>query len=133
MPDNQYAVAKEAQYGDTWAGQYDLEILEDLKQSCDVSVGDALLFNRYTWHKTHEILPGPMKCRTAIVLRVVSADAVFDKEFFEQTIALRNKVKLPPSFGHLLAHLDNGITMREAVKKGVSICSSSPADVCCDI
>lgn len=118
---NQYAVTKEAQYGESWAGQYDQAMLEDLKQDCDMEPGDALLFNRYTWHKTHEILPGPMKCRTAVVLRIVSADASFDRELFEKTMELRSKVTLPPSFGHMLLDFDDGITMREAVAAGVSI------------
>ena len=121
MPDNPYAVTKEAQYGESWAGQYDIEMLEDLKQDCDMALGDAFLFNRYTWHKSHEILPGPMQCRTAIVLRVVSVDAVFDKQLFKKTMELRSKVKLPPSFGHMLMDFNDGITMREAVAAGVSL------------
>lgn len=120
-PENTYAVTKKAQYGDSWAGPYDVAMLEDLKQDCDMAVGDALLFNRYTWHKTHEILPGPIQCRTAVVLRVVSADARFDRQLFEQTMALRSKVKLPPSFGHLLMDFDDGIPIRDAVAAGASL------------
>ena len=67
-PDNRYHSAKHQQYGENWAGEYDHEMFGDLQQECDMQLGDALLFNRYTWHKTHEIRPGPIPCRTAIVL-----------------------------------------------------------------
>jgi hypothetical protein len=123
IPSNKYDEAKKEQYGDRWAGKYDLEMLDDLKQECDMALGDAFLSNRYTWHKTHKLRPGPIQCRTAIVLRIVSADALFDKHLFEKTMELRNKVQVPPSFGHMLTQFDNGTSMREAVAAGVSLYS----------
>jgi hypothetical protein len=129
IPCNKYDEAKWEQYGDRWTGEYDLKMLEDLKQEGDMELGDVLFFNRYIWHKTHEIRSGIIPSRTAIVFRMVSADALFDKNLFEKTMALRNKIKVPDSFGHLLAEFDDGISMREAVASGISIFSSTKADI----
>jgi cyanophycin synthetase len=120
-PGDRYGTAKNGQYGDTWVGPLDQELLTDLKQGCDMELGDALVFDRYTWHKSHPLGPGPIPSRTAIVLRVVSADARFDKALFENVMANRADQDPPPSFGHLLAAFDDGTPMREAVAAGVSI------------
>lgn len=46
--------------------------------------GDALLFNRYVWHKSCALEPGPMKRRRVFVLRLVEADAIYDGTFVKK-------------------------------------------------
>jgi len=123
IPSNDFDEAKWNQYGDRWAGEYDLKMLDNLKQEGDMKLGDALLFNRYTWHKTHALGSGIIPSRTAIVFRMVSGNALFDKTLFNKTMEMRNKIKVPDSFGHMLMNLNDGITMREVKELGISIFS----------
>ena len=123
IPCNKFDEAKWEQYGDRWTGEYDTEMLEELKKEEDMELGDALLFNRYIWHKTHKLHAGEMPSRTAIVLRMVSENALFDKTLFEKTMEMRSKIKVPDSFGHMLMKFNDGISMKEAEELGVSIFS----------
>ncbi len=118
---NRYGDGKSEQYGDTWVGEFDRAVLNDNKRECDMELGDALMFNRYTWHKSHPLGPGPLPSRTAIVLRVVGADSRFNKHLFERVMENRADQDPPPSFGDLLAPFEHGTTLREAVDAGVSI------------
>ncbi len=115
------AAAKAAQYEDRWYGAFDLEMLEDLSHPLDMDVGDALVFDRYTWHRSEALAPGPIETRTAVAFRAVDADARFDKRLFEQSMAHRVDDEVPPLFGHLLCELEDGIRMRDAVALGVSL------------
>lgn len=118
----QLAAARHSQYGKArWYGDFDLEMLDDLGHERDMDVGDALIFDRYTWHRSQELKPGPIEARTAVALRVVDADARFDKPFFELSMKHRADDDVPPLFGHLLSGLDDGIRMREALASGVSL------------
>lgn len=113
--------AKQAQYEDRWYGAYDLEMLEDLAHERDMEVGDALIFDRFTWHRSQKLGPGPIQTRTAVAFRAVDADARFDKVLFERSMLHRTEEDVPPLFGHLLGDLEDGIRMREAAERGVSL------------
>lgn len=115
------AVGKQAQYEDRWYGAYDLEMLEDLGQERDMDVGDALIFDRFTWHRSQRLAPGPIETRTTVAFRAVDADARFDKALFEQSMEHRTDDDVPPLFGHLLLELEDGVPMREAAERGISL------------
>ena len=126
QPGDPVEAARADQFGYRWAGAYDHLMFDALKTSCDMRVGDIFLFDRFTWHRSHPLRPGPCDRRTAVVLRVVAADARFDKLLFEDAMAAREAVSVPPLFGHRLAHLPHGITMREAVASGISVWTPVP-------
>lgn len=119
--DRRLAAAKQAQYEDRWYGAYDLEMLEDLAHERDMEVGDALIFDRFTWHRSQPLAPGPLAARTAVAFRAVDADARFDKALFERSMRHRVDDDVPPLFGHLLRDLDDGIRMRDAAELGASL------------
>lgn len=115
------SAGKQAQYEDRWYGAYDLEMLEDLGHERDMEVGDALIFDRFTWHRSQKLAPGPIRARTAVAFRAVDADARFDKALFDRSMQHRTEEDVPPLFGHLLCELEDGIRMREAAELGVSL------------
>lgn len=124
MPNGHYSKPKYQQYLDSnWAGSYDRVMLDDLKQECSVELGDVLLFNRNTWHKSQELLPnGPLKKRTTIIFRLVSLDAIIDRTLFEKTIErMKLEGSVPPkSFGHRLGAFKDGDSIRDAINAGIS-------------
>ncbi|MEZ4848462.1 MAG: hypothetical protein R3B93_07560 [Bacteroidia bacterium] len=123
-PGGLYEQAKYGQYQENhWSGEFDKIMLDSLQQECDMELGDALLFNRNTWHKSQEMLPnGPLKKRTSIIFRLVDIDSVITRTLFEKTIQ-RMKIEgtVPPnSFGHRLGAFKDGDTIRDAIEAGVS-------------
>ena len=121
-----HARARAEQFGYRWAGEYDRLMLEELRRDCDMALGDVFLFDRFTWHKTHPFGPGPLASRPVIAVRVVDADARYDKALFEHTMEAREHIEAPPSFGHYLERFDDGVTMREVAAAGVSIWAPPP-------
>lgn len=124
MPNGHYSKPKYKQYlNDNWAGPFDKVMLDNLQQECSVELGDVLFFNRNTWHKSQELLPnGPLKKRTTIIFRLVSLDAKIHRTLFEKTI---ERMKLeggvpPKSFGHRLEGFQDGDSIRDAIRAGVS-------------
>ncbi|MFK8103238.1 MAG: hypothetical protein AB8G15_11960 [Saprospiraceae bacterium] len=124
VPGGAYMKPKFSQYLDAyWTGEFDRVMLDDLQQECNVGIGDALVFNRHTWHKSQPMLPnGPQKKRTAITFRVVGKDSIINKTLFEKTMErMRLEGSVPAkSFGHQLAGFKDGDTIRDAINSGVS-------------
>ncbi|MEZ4885364.1 MAG: phytanoyl-CoA dioxygenase family protein [Chitinophagales bacterium] len=124
MPNGHYSKSKyEQYYNDNWAGPYDKVMLDDLQQECSLKLGDALLFNRNTWHKSQELLPnGPLTKRTTIIFRLVSLDAKIHRTLFEKTIErMKLEGNVPPkSFGHRLGAFKDGDSIRDAINSGIS-------------
>lgn len=118
-----YEKAYRTQFPSEWVGEYDKVYLEDVKTECSLDIGDALLFNRHTWHRSRPLLAnGPLKRRTTIIFRLVSMDAKINRTLFEKTI---ERMKLeggvpPKSFGHRLSAFKDGDLIRNAVATGVS-------------
>ena len=46
--------------------------------------GDALLFNRYVWHRSCPLLEGPLAQRLTLTIRLVAADARYDRTLCEK-------------------------------------------------
>lgn len=125
LPGGSYVEAKDRQYPDNnlWSGDFDKVMLDALQKECSVALGDALIFNRHTWHKSQEMLAnGPLKKRTSIIFRVVSKDSLINRTLFEKTTErMKLEGKTPPkSFGHRLGSFKDGDSIRDAVNTGVS-------------
>lgn len=77
-------------------------------------VGDALLFNRYVWHRSSPLLEGPLTQRLAFTLRLVAADARYDgtlcRKFGEFSIAYGNPA-VKTAFGLSFDDLRDGDAM----------------------
>jgi len=117
-----YEKAYRTQFPSEWVGDYDKIYLEDVKKECSLNIGDALLFNRHTWHRSRPLLEnGPIKRRTTIIFRLVSLDAKINRTLFEKTIErmlLEGGVP-PKSFGDRLTAFKDGDLIRDAVAEGV--------------
>lgn len=118
-----YEKAYRAQFPSEWVGDYDKVYLEDVKKECSLNIGDALLFNRHTWHRSRQLLDnGPIKRRTTIIFRMVSLDSKINRTLFEKTIErMIQEGGVPPkSFGNRLTAFNDGDLVRDAVNAGVS-------------
>jgi hypothetical protein len=123
MPDGKYAKAHWAQYPFEWVGPYDNLMMEDLKRDCSLEEGDALLFQRYTWHRSQELSPnGPLKKRTTIIFRLVDLDGRINRTLFQRTIErmLLEGSTLPKSFGDRLEGFEDGDLVRDVFAAGVT-------------
>lgn len=123
-PGGEYNLAKYKQYQErNWSGEFDKVMFDELRQECNLELGDALVFNRNTWHRSQEMLPnGPLKKRTAIIFRVVGLDSKINRTLFERTVERMNvegKVE-PKSFGHRLGAFKDGDLIRDAINAGIS-------------
>ncbi|MFN8393123.1 MAG: hypothetical protein U0176_00450 [Bacteroidia bacterium] len=118
-----YEQAYRAQFPSEWVGEYDKIYLESVKQECSLDLGDALLFNRHTWHRSRPLLDnGPIQRRTTIIFRMVALDSKINRTLFEKTIErmlLEGGVP-PKSFGNRLTAFKDGDLIRDAVAAGVS-------------
>lgn len=123
MPNGKYAEAFHAQYPLDWVGAFDNLMMEDLKQECSFEPGDALLFSRYTWHRSQDLLAnGPIQKRTAIIFRLVDLDGKINRTLFQKTME-RSELEgsmNPKSFGHRLDGFKDGDLMRDVIVSGVS-------------
>ncbi len=123
-PDAPYQKAQASQYlYNDWAGEFDMAMLDTMQQECSLELGDALLFNRHTWHKSQELLAnGPLKKRTTIIFRLVSKDSKINNTLFNNTIErMKLEGSVPPkSFGDRLGNFKDGDLIRDAISAGVS-------------
>jgi len=75
-----------------WNFQYasDVEkfILDNNTVADDFEVGDALLLNKFVWHKSCTFTEGSMVSRKAYVMRFVDGNAHYSKTFLEGTYSL---------------------------------------------
>jgi hypothetical protein len=58
--------------------QFARELLRQLSESFDYKIGDAMLFDKFVFHKTDVFRAGPMKSRRAFVLRFIDRNARFN-------------------------------------------------------
>lgn len=123
MPNGKYVEAFHTQYPLDWVGEFDQLMLEDLKQESSFEIGDALLFNRYTWHRSQDLLTnGPIKKRTTIIFRLVDLSGKINRTLFQKTME-RSKIEgsmLPKSFGDKLDGFKDGDLMRDVLASGVT-------------
>lgn len=123
MENGKYLNAYNTQYPLDWMGEFDELMLEDLKRDCSFEIGDALLFHRFTWHRSQHLFPqGPIKKRTAIIFRLVDLDGKINRTLFRKTMeraAIEGSMN-PRSFGHSLDGFKDGDLMRDVIASGVS-------------
>ena len=84
-------------------------VLEENRVEDSFQPGDALIFNRHIYHRTSQLLPGPIATRHAFVLRFIDDTARYDPEFYRTMKAFAEMTGwFPPSkFGLSLA--DSGM------------------------
>jgi hypothetical protein len=61
-------------------------ILEKNGNEDPYTPGDALLFDRYTFHRSVPLRPGPISVRRALALRIISANATFNPALYEAQV-----------------------------------------------
>lgn len=105
------------------AGFYDTLMMEDLKQDCDLEVGDALFFHRYTWHRSQELSTnGPLKRRGALVIRFIDLDGKLDLTLFNKRKNRKIQANggAATSFADRLDAFKDGDLLRDAFAAGIS-------------
>jgi len=88
---------------------YDRISIED-----DFKVGDALLFDKWVFHRSCPLLPGPMESRLAFAIRFVDAKARYSPNNLRALIAANEVLdrKPPTKFGFTFTDLNDGDEMR---------------------
>ncbi|MCA9681501.1 MAG: hypothetical protein KC431_17290 [Myxococcales bacterium] len=97
-------------------GPYDQAFLELHAETADFAVGDALFFNKFVWHRTEPLRPGPMAQRTAVVLRYVSEHATLARDLVEaMTTGMDDESRRAQGvFGSFLHDIDDGAPLRDS-------------------
>lgn len=68
--------------------------------------GDALLFDRYAFHRSVQLRPGPMPVRRALAFRIVSANATYNPALYEAQVRFFTTIAgVPAQQEPLGAHL----------------------------
>lgn len=91
-------------------GPYDEAFAEMQGETDDFEVGDALLFNKFVWHRTEPLRPGPMAQRTAVVLRFVSERATLARDLIAAATAGMDEEtrRAQGIFGSFLDDIEDG-------------------------
>ena len=93
-------------------------ILEKNRIEDAFAPGDALLFDRYTFHRTVPLRAGPMSMRRALAFRVVSANATFNPAQFEAQVRFFTAIAGVPAqqdpLGTRLTDIEPGATVSES-------------------
>ena len=101
-----------------YASQIEELALESCKVEHDFEVGDALLFDKYVWHKSCPLKEGVLPSRRAYVMRFISAHSRYSKTFLDGMYSLIRATGEEPRtlFGYkALAHLKDGDPISEDV------------------
>lgn len=90
--------------------------LESCKVENDFEVGDALLFDKYVWHKSCPLKEGVLPSRRAYVMRFIGSKSHYSKIFLDGMYSLIRATGEEPQtlFGYkALAHLKDGDPISE--------------------
>jgi len=68
--------------GGTMLGAND-DLYDTIAREESFNLGDALIFNRFVWHKSVMLKPGPLKKRRAYVMRFISGTASYNTHLLE--------------------------------------------------
>lgn len=76
----------------------------------DFELGDALLFNKFVWHRSCILKPGPMKCRTALLMRFCEKNARYGETFLKRFNLAMEQINFDTNsnFADNFAHLKEG-------------------------
>lgn len=73
------SVAPEAFSDSLYFSQFARSFLAQLSENFDYDIGDAMLFDKYVFHKSDGFRQGPMKSRRAFVMRFVDINARYNE------------------------------------------------------
>ncbi|AOX03024.1 hypothetical protein BJP34_29465 [Moorena producens PAL-8-15-08-1] len=101
-----------------YASQMEELALESCKVEHDLEVGDALLFDKYVWHKSCPLKEGVLPSRKAYVMRLIGSHSHYSKMFLDGMYSLIRSTGEEPQtlFGYkALAHLKDGDPISEDI------------------
>ncbi|MBC6476953.1 MAG: hypothetical protein GDA56_03300 [Hormoscilla sp. GM7CHS1pb] len=99
-----------------YASQMEEIALESCKVEHDFEVGDALLLDKFVWHKSCPLKEGTLPSRKAYVMRFVGSHSRYSKAFLDGMYSLIRATGEEPqtTFGYkALAHLKDGDPISE--------------------
>lgn len=82
---------KENYVGDAFLGSDD-HLFSQISMEDSFKIGDALIFNRFVWHKSVPLGAGPMQSRRAFVMRFVSNTARYNLPLLKDCAELGHNV-----------------------------------------
>lgn len=93
-----------------YASKIESLILERNKIEEDFEVGDALLFDKFVWHRSCALKQGKMPSRMAYVMRFIDSEARYSKAFLEGLARSRQAFGKPLQtlFGYRFSELQDG-------------------------
>jgi hypothetical protein len=93
-------------------------VLEKNRVEDAFAPGDALLFDRYTFHRSVPLRPGPIPARRAVAFRIVDANATFNPALFEAQVRLFTHMAGVPAqqepLGTRLTDIEPGMAVSES-------------------
>lgn len=101
-----------------YASRMEELVLESCKVEHDFEVGDALLLDKYVWHKSCPLKEGVLPSRRAYVMRFIGAHSHYSKIFLDGMYSLIRATGEEPRtlFGYkALAHLQDGDPISEDI------------------
>lgn len=99
-----------------YASQMEELALESCKVEHDFEVGDALLFDKFVWHKSCPLKEGVLPSRRAYVMRLIGGHSHYSKIFLDGMYSLIRAAGEEPQtlFGYkALGHLKDGDPISE--------------------
>ncbi|MDY7003435.1 MAG: hypothetical protein SWX82_05565 [Cyanobacteriota bacterium] len=93
-----------------YASKIESLILEKNKVEDNFEVGDALLFDKFVWHRSCILKEGKLTSRMAYVMRLIDGEARYSKTFLEGLDRSRATFGNPlqTMFGYKFSHLQDG-------------------------
>ena len=103
-------------YNFQYASEMEELMLESCKVEHDFEVGDALLFDKYVWHKSCPLKEGVLPSRKAYVMRLIGSQSHYSRIFLDGMYSLARATGEEPQtpFGYkALGHLKDGDPISE--------------------
>lgn len=93
-----------------YASKIESVILEKNKTEDDFEIGDALLFDKFVWHRSCPLQEGKLPSRMAYVMRFIDTQAGYSKTFLEGLARSRQSFGKPLQtlFGYKFSNLEDG-------------------------
>ena len=90
-----------------YASKLEELVLEEYKIEDNFEIGDAVLLDKLTWHRSCPLKRGDLSSRTAYVMRFIDSQSRYSKVFLEGTYSLLEFTgnDLQTNFGYQLASL----------------------------
>lgn len=93
-----------------YASKIESVILEKNKTEDDFEIGDALLFDKFVWHRSCPLKEGNLSSRMAYVMGFIDSQARYSKTFLEGLTRSRQSFDKPLQtlFGYKFSNLEEG-------------------------